>query len=365
MKPTVKFTYLLLSAALSGSMYSCSDSAKESIQTGQEINFIAGSASSADSKTIYSGVRSGEGERIDWQYTDIIRIYCEQASDPPLKRADYAIDAGSITTLGSVSEAKIQHTRRIGLHWGDLDKDHEFYAVCPSPETDDGLGDVLGNGSLKGHIPAVQTPVSVSAGSGSGAPTYVAAPDMSSMYLVARTTIEAGIREIEGVFLRFTPITTAIEFTITNGADNGEDLPVSSVTVSRDGGKLSGIFTSDLASWNGGYPTCTPAGSNTGSVSCSFDTPVTLEKGESLRFTMFFVPGSDLSGLTFKLDRSDGSWVSTKLEKADGTAITFPSYKKSYISGIMIPQGASWILGTEQWVTSWQVGTAGESVELK
>ena len=361
MKSTIRIAYLAMSAAIIAGLASCNGNEKVRSHYGELISFTAGSNASAVSKTAYSGSVTSDGERIDWTYNDVIRIYCEQASDPPLKRADYAIDAGSISGSGAVSEAKIEHTRRIGLHWGDIDKAHIFYAVCPSPIDDDDIGDVLGNGSLRGHIPAVQAVNSTSAESGN----IKAKPDMSSMYLVAHRTLAAGVQDVGDVFLSFTPITTAIEFSIQNAYSSGNDMCISALTLTSESKSLSGVFTSDLAGWSGDYPTCAAAGDNGSSVSIEFATPVVVPFGKTLDFTMFMLPVSDVDDLTFKITKPDGTWLSLKLSYETGTGISFARCKKSYVSGILVPEGVEWTVNySDPWLVSWDNGI-NSNVPLK
>lgn len=335
---------------------------------GSPVSFIAGSGGDTFTRTSYSGELDGGRERVDWEEGDLIRIYCSAVSEPSSKYADYRISAGSINADGAISEANIEGLGGIGLHWGDEDSTHTFYAVYPSPATPALLSggvesDVLSDGQFSGHVDAVQTPLSIV---GSSSP-YTAVPDLTSEYMLARTVISAGDRNVSGddVYLSFMPVVTAIEFTIRNDYANGGDLLIKSVSLESESHSLSGPFCADMTALGaGGYPSVSLSGStgspNGKTVSIDFTSHaggnITIAKGEDLVFTFFLLPESDIDDLTFRIDRPDGSWVSTRLATLGSSGyegLLFPQFKKTYVKGILVPKGAKWSTKNTDMVTSW------------
>ena len=354
--------------------------------SGQPIRFTAATSGSAfGTKASYSGVAESGKENIYWQTGDTLRIYCAQASEPSAKYADYKVSE----ILTPESQAKIDGLGGVGLRWGD-NVDHVFFAVYPSPAVNGKSADALGNGTLTANIPATQVPVSLNATAAGSEPDFTAVPDLKSEYMVAVDTIKKDSFDPdapvsgEGVFLNFKPIVTAIEFTIKNAFANDGDLNIKNIQLISASHNIAGGFTADLTKLNiagGAYPTCTST-SDGKTVTMDFTTIpgydysgneeiggskayVTVEKNQTLRLTFFLKPeyasGSavNVNDLTFKIVRADNSWVSTKLAYNDAskTGIAFPCHKKTYVTGILVPEGAQWTVKYDPTVQSWNTET--------
>ena len=361
---------VLLSVAVS--LASCSGDDSFHFTKGTPVSFIAGTGGGMLTRTSYSNERSGNSERIDWEPGDLIRIYCGKASEPESKYADYKVSEGSITADGATSKASIEGLGGIGIRWGNETDAHTFYAVCPSPATPSLLtggleSDVLSDGLFDGHVDAVQTPLSVD---GTSSP-YMAVPDMTSQYMVAATTVSAGDQDVVGsdVFLSFQPIVTAIEFTIQNDYANDGDLQIASVSLESESHYLYGPFRADMTAWSGsGYPSVSSSAfgeSLKGKVVSidfsSFGTGCfSIAKGEQLVLTFFLLPDSDLDDLTFKITGPGGGWVSTRLATVGASGyegLLFPRFKKSFVKGILVPEGAKWTVKNENVLTPWTLSS--------
>ena len=330
---------------------------------GEVVRFSVGTeGSSLDTKAAYAGntTKPGEKERIDWEENDLIRIYCSQVSEPETHFADYKV-TGNPTSSGALSKAHIEGTGGVGLRWGE--GEHTFYAVYPSPASN-GITTGINGNTVSGTLPSTDQGnkgKSVSDGN------YVVKPDLKWMMMTAKagpyseTGAHAGA---DGVFLSFTPLTTAIEFTIYNGNKNAA-LDVNKIMLISENTQISGTFTVDLDTVEGGYAKCTGTASDSKQVCRDFSSlGISLAKAtgdgtancKSLKFTFFLAPTTDVSDLTFKLYKNASDWMSTKLGYTDGSGVWFPCHKKSSVTGLIVPEGAQWTVKYAPDVDPWYPG---------
>ena len=316
------------------------------MRSGDSIRFTAGSGF-AQTKASYSGATNSAEtiERIDWQAGDLMRIYCAQASEPDVHYADYRVKSVDTPTSGSVvSTAHIETfsdaTGGVGLRWGE--GNHTFYAAFPSPATTGGITVAISGNEVTANLSDSQTPASVTH---SGV-NYTAVADLKNMLMTAKAgpyTAET-MPDESTVFLDFTPLTTAVKFTITNQSKAA--LTLKSVSLTSASSPLTGPFSVDIddesnqpetvnlgnivVSYDYTYPNCQYTGlisSTTKTVTINFATPITLAYDAniancgSLTFTFFLQPCQNFNDLTFKLVKSDDSWMSTRLGYTDGTGI--------------------------------------------
>ena len=327
----------------------CLSCQKEVTSTdGKSINFAVATGSVSATKAVYSGDRTATSERIDWEDGDKVCIFTE-TSDP--QSADYKV-SGTITSDGASSTATLSACGERLKWFGDDDSEKVFYGVYPSPTVKS--GDELANGSMKGTVSGLQKPRSVS-----DAAPYLAVADLKDEYMLCKKST----KYTENIKLEFTPMTTAIEFTIKNAVE--PTLLISQISLISTSHEISGAFTADLAGWTGKYPVCSAFGTGGKTVIADFTGTVVettgLAKNETLTFTLFLRPTDDVDDLTFKLTKPDGSWLSTKLATSTKEFITFPQYKKSYVTGLLIPEGAQWTVKYDPTVQSWDTDTDGIS----
>lgn len=354
---------LLISISAVCSCNSNSDE-KYGIPSGQEVTFNVGNAGNS-TKASYSGSVTGGVERIDWQKDDRLRMFCDAVSEPESGWADYTVLSDG-SPNDNVSSACIAATGGIGLRWGT--GKHVFYGVFPAPG--DGIAtDIsrdMGDSFTPHHVIVSANLASAQAVTGdilkNSAGTFVAAPDLKNLLMVAKSAeydpgaMSAGTK----VILNFKPLTTAILFTVTNGT--GDVMELSSVSLICGNGKssavpLNGPFEVDadvspLAASGETETEDMQLRTNT----IAFAQPVRLEQNERLSFTFFLLPVSDYDDLTFRFTRSDGSSMSTRLGYTDGSGIFFPKFKKSEVTGLLLPATARWTIRYAPEISSWNGG---------
>ncbi len=331
----------------------------EKARTGREygspVVFGARNADSELTKAAYSGVEYTDGsktyERIDWVEGDVIRIWSSEASAPDCHYADYTVSEVAESS-SRISTAKVSTTGD-ALAWGE--GDHTFYAVYPSPEASGTVTTSLSEaGAVTASVSGSQTSVSCTATDGD----YVAVPDLkASMIMTAKTVVDA--EDAGKVSLDFYPVTTALEFTITN--KTGADLDVAHVEVESASGNINGAFTFTIID---GIPSdCAFSGTSSSdnrTVGMDFS-DVSLAVGKTLKFTLFLLPTDSFNDLTFKITDTDGKMRYAALRKADGTPIAFSNHKKTFLNGIFVPEGSVWqmkIGGSN--IVSWTAGDVSD-----
>lgn len=371
----IKAVGALLATAVLFTFGSCQDSLVQ-FRTGELIRFSAG-IEMPTTRATYSNDNGGTIERIDWNENDLIRIYCAQASEPKdNKYADYKVSSVTAATTGSaVSTAVIEGTGGVGLRWGS--GDHTFYAAYPSPEAE-GITTSIAANVVTAELPAVQAIASLEESDGN----YVAKPDLKNMLMTSSSVWNptTGIPDAS-VFLNFTTLTTAIQFTIKNGTGrtlNLVDLQLISGNGRANAAVTNGVFTVDLensakpadekpyddseytVTYSRSYPSCTGTNNSTVISDRTLTIPVGTESepleladGKTLSFTFFLVPTHHFRDLTFKFTEAGGGWKSTRLGYTDDDGIFFPRFKKSAVNGLLIPEGAQWYLNYLTSVTPW------------
>ncbi|MCQ2127639.1 MAG: fimbrillin family protein, partial [Bacteroidaceae bacterium] len=306
-----------------------------------------------------------KSQSLDWEIGDKLTIYCAQCTkvqtdvESAKHVSDYVVTEVDPDETGSDSYAAIGNPGPDveGLQWGD-DVEHVFYAVYPKTS--------ISGRTITGTIPQIQSVKSVSETA-----SKVAAPYMTSMYMVSKTVVPAS-KVGDDVTLVFQPLTTALEFTVTNKFDDTfSAMIVNSISLVSTGHALSGGFAVDMDQ-NGSYgrPKTTLASGTTvaddNTVTIDFgDDPVTVAYGKTLTFTFFLNPGNEedeVNDLTFVINGTNAGNSETftrraKLEDKDGHGVTFKTHQKTRISGLMVPEGVKWTINYNQiLVTSWDNG---------
>ena len=363
----------------------------EGVRYGNDIVFGARSGDEA-TKASYSGAAYNSGgkefERIDWNVGDKVRIWCAQASQPASHYAEYVVSELLSRTSDRYSDAKIilsETDNEIGLRWGT--GVHKFYSVYPSPLVG-GVTGSIGTASgtdgsdVCGSIGLLQSvsdsDISISNGN------YTAEPQLfKEMMLVGNSSVDASVGVPSGsVFMQYRPVTTAVQFTITN--DTGAILPVSAVCLKSDSKPLNGGFALNIGSLGtDGYEDCTYTGINNESsrvvgiqFPASGSKAVNLGWGsadnakKTLTFTLFLNPAYDVNDLTFYVFEegglnSDGSFIEgskyryAAMKDSDGHTVrplTFAKHRKTYVTGLFVPEGAVWHLSLDAELTAWDTG---------
>ena len=297
-----------------------------------------------------------------WVYGDSISIFSPQASYPNdggKGYANYKIvwDGGQPNeTATDNNTAFLVKMGENGLHWGDLDEPHTFYAFYPKSfiDKDESFGTDIEHPSIvKGEIPKYQPMVKwekrTEDENGTKITHWVGRPNMELCLMHATTTVTPSqIGADSPVQLDFKPLTTAVEVTLeadkleTSGADQLQTLHVRGM--SKDGTQkqsISGNFSFDL---------------NTGkAVSLDQDItndyeitvplwvegtdgpePLKLEDGDKVTLTVFLLPQEQGStGLSENPDPANRTLTNLQLEVVNLQGAT---RLKSY-DGVDIPHG--------------------------
>lgn len=280
------------------------------------------SAPGGATRAIFSGDVNADGiERIDWERGDLLRIASPQAArnDHGTERwADYRIR--SVQTAGSSSFGSIEPSGDTFLSWGE--DDHDFYAVCPSPDGPDGLSGE--NRSYSGILPSEQ---SVRWEGCTGV------PDPSLIILMAAAKDVPPESEVQ---LVFRPAFTALTFSL--ALDDKNPVGLHSFRLESRNGPLSGPFTIMLDGDTSTSPLPECAAVTCGeeaSPSVTVNLDRILSRNEPVSFTVLCLP-RDLSGLKAVFETEYGT-KTLALNRKDGTPVVIPAGTKALVSGLVLP----------------------------
>lgn len=348
----------------------------------------------------YQDAQGNWYDRIKWvDGTDKIEIYCNEASNGP--SAHYVVkDASKDTGEGDhVDEAYLENLTGVesSLQWGsgtDEKGTHTFYAMYPSAsmftEEDEGVTNIpdyvkegkvaMGNATIKGYIDGEQN-TTVSKNTVDGLNHYTAAPDMRFAYMAAKTNTSRDEAYVlvngkeTGVNLTFYPIATAVEIELKlptedeeNTSGTIQDLIIGGVRVL--GTDIAGEFSASLSSWSGqaAFPDdCITKGTTLGEVRIRtfYDNkPITLKPGESLTFTVFLNPTTDITSLTIGI----GDITNTKFkDKTISQNLEIKARKKNIINNLRLPvytTSTSTNLTYENWMEQLPNNTSMSGISL-
>lgn len=300
---------------------------KENMSRGKAVSFHVTSGNH-DTKAAYSGTVVDGYERIDWVENDLIRIWCDQASygkpgNPPVianenKFADYKVVEG-ITAKQKISEATIKkNDANNELLWGNENTDHYFYAVYPSPATSSPWVSAMNKNTITGTVKAAQT--------GDGRFS-------DGMVMVAKTgPLRPGTFDKDAVFLEFSPITTAIKFSVENGMKS--NITVNKVELISESHPLSGEFSYKIGEGKILDSSISDAEKKV-SITPSPAKSLTANKGNAYEFIFLLRPDDNLDDLSIVITDSNDVTYTSEL-KTSGGAYTFSKGSKTVITGIVV-----------------------------
>lgn len=336
-----------------------------------------------NSRTEYSGVEytyNGKSyERIDWVFdTDKVEIYCPQGANT--KNSHYYVRNASIDPDNNTPNADTEtdhlndysYLERIStessIQWNG-DGDHDFYAMYPSsmmftedPSKTLETGVYLNNTTVTGVVPFSQQPLNVTDVTGNG--NYVAKPNMNYAYMVAKSQ---ATREEGYVDLTFVPIVTAVEMTLQYPTNGNSPIHIGEIQITSSK-PITGKFTADLAGWDPGegYPTCTNDANNvietiqitTRIKNGNTYEPIKLEQGNTLTFTVFLLPGSNVEDLTVRLSDTGAGYASKKMTFTGAKIIK--KNVKNVVTGVNLP--APLTVNASNWMV--RIDDEGEMARL-
>lgn len=343
---TKKFLYTAL-AGVSLILSGCSeDLVSESTQAtekhfGEEILF-GGSASynvnggtKNGTRTVYGGyVQGAEEEPVYWVSTDEVRLYCPEAA---IKTADYGVSSAD----GTQASTGLDKKGDVGLQWGNPTGKHTFYGVYPIP-TDNSLKEGT---ALTGNIPNIQIANKVE--TSGNTTTYQ--PNMDYAYMVARTEVTNPNTIGNEVYMKFTPIATAVEIELTQESGNNE-IELRQVNLTSKDHYLSGDFSANLENMtlpkegSVKYATVCPNnityGNNVSkSVGISLingNETLKLTEGKTVKFTIFMLPSTNGADDNDAINDLKITLISNSGQQKEGqlNGISIKKSKKTYMHSI-------------------------------
>lgn len=238
---------------------------------------------------------------IYWEYGDKVRVYCEQASEPAAKAANYEVVWSDYTEGDTQRTGSLRNADGTPLCWGNGGQEHTFYAFYPASAAEGNTA----NGKVTAEVPKEQSITEWKQD-----PTtkkWTGTPDMDRAYMRAAATV--GPDSVGNpVTLRFSPITTALQISLrasdkltgaAAGLENGKAcITAVYITAETDGGNkqpLCGEFELDLATGETTYkenPQYVDLSTVTVNMRNADGSFFELGAGETADFTVFLLPGA-------------------------------------------------------------------------
>ena len=326
----------------------------EEIMFGGSASYNVNGGTKNGTRTVYGGYENitDGAEPVYWVSTDEVRLYCSKAA---VKTADYMVSDidGTKTQAGLIKKGDA------GLQWGVPTDPHTFYGVYPIPADNS-----LKEGTiLTGVIPDVQEyykDYTTTDGN------VVCIPNMQYAYMVAKTVVNKPNEMPASVYMKFTPIATAVEIELQNDA-NEKAYDFREVHLSSTNHYLSGTFTANLDNmelggnsndnvrYGTGCPTSITYGADAKKqVAVHLYTEegaaMTLPAKKTLTFTIFMMPSSSadasvddaINDLKITLITSDGNKTGTLQN------ISIKKSKKNYMH--MMPIGGDMTYNQSEWI---------------
>lgn len=279
---------------------------KDYSSSGSGINFSATSeddGSSVSTKTTYTGDGSKDNnklvhERIDWVKGDLITIVSSQAKFLDKSSRPWTLvfngTGGGYSTANykvksfkkrnsTVSRASIAPVGGSGLQWGERNESFVFYSMYPSNATagysaQEKAKIGLTPSTIKATIPESQTPQWNNNGW----------PDMKYAYMFASSgSVSYGASVVN---LKFKPLYTAFEFSLTNGDFDSVELTSFTLESLDDGVSLSGDFAGSIQMSGENLSLGGITASNTSKTITVDLTGKTVTASNPLRFTILALP---------------------------------------------------------------------------
>ena len=295
-------------------------------------------------RTVY-GDKLADATEIKWKVGDAVRIYCAEAHG--VKECDYVVEDafnnqsalydGENDDKYEECPLSLHEDYTEGLLWGT--GDHTFYGVYPSPKMMlDKYGEdaevasaiKLEGNKVTANLPSVQRPIQyVDPVDGN----YTIHPAMRYAYMVAIANTDPS--KDANVMLKFYPIVTAVEITLTNtGTATIEG--ITNVGITSTESELCGNFEVEISSKN-------ITRKSTGDSYKSIQIPLTeqnssidLEVGKSITFTAFMMPNANLSSLKLTLLYANGVGQKQATISTSNNGIIVEAKKKNFIANVPV-----------------------------
>lgn len=276
-----KNIFLIAGIALTAMLSGCADenldnTVKNPVKSGEEIMFgseLSGDADVIEAKpgtrTVY-GDRNKNGVPVYWEAdgSDKIAIFCNQASQPADHLVTYKITPDEADHAKAATVAKV-NTSEAGLQWGDLDKEHRFYAFYPASAVK-GSTEEDQTGQITANIPVTQQVQEWRKGTFESSDTefngktvYFGLPNMDYAYMYAYNAVTPSeVNKSQAINLQFHNLVTVLDITV-QGPSSGT-ATITNINVDAIDGTtpiLTGDFTCNIRNTETGViGTCDPVG---------------------------------------------------------------------------------------------------------
>lgn len=278
-----KNIFLIAGIALTAMFSGCADenldnTVKNPVKSGEEIMFgskLSGDADVIESKpgtrTVY-GDRTTTGVPVYWEAdgSDEIAIFCNQASQPASHLVNYKITPDETDRATAATVAKVNPSEA-GLQWGDVDKEHRFYAFYPASAVK-GSAEEDQTGQITANIPVTQQVQEWRKGTFESSDTefngktvYFGLPNMDYAYMYAYNAVTPSeVDKSQAINLQFHNLVTVLDITV-QGPSSGT-ATITNINVDAIDGTtpiLTGDFTCNIrnaSTGEGAVATCEPVG---------------------------------------------------------------------------------------------------------
>ena len=246
---------------------------------GADVKFGV-SLDKTDTRTIY-GDEAGNKFPIYWVQDDQVLVNSAQCLTGR-QTGTYKISVGAENQNFATSMTKVGDA---GVQWGNRETAN-FYSVYPADKAS-----VLSEGNFNLTMPEVQR-LKVEAPASESEKVLKSYPDMDACFMTAKTTSVANGSD---VLLHYTPLSTAVRFTLKIDESSTSEVVVSQIKIVADK-PITGDFSLDLTRAN----PVVKAGTNTSNEVVLYSyydngAYLTLKTGQSVELNAFLIPFDDLT----------------------------------------------------------------------
>lgn len=246
---------------------------------GADVKFGV-SLDKTDTRTIY-GDEAGNKFPIYWVQDDQVLVNSAQCLTGR-QTGTYKISVGAENQNFATSMTKVGDA---GVQWGNSETAN-FYSVYPADKAS-----VLSEGNFNLTMPEVQR-LKVEAPASESEKVLKSYPDMDACFMTAKTTSVANGSD---VLLHYTPLSTAVRFTLKIDESSTAEVVVSQIKIVADK-PITGDFSLDLTRAN----PVVKAGTNTSNEVVLYSyydngAYLTLKTGQSVELNAFLIPFADLT----------------------------------------------------------------------
>lgn len=288
---------------------------------GEEVQFGSSLAEDAVTRTVY-GAPSTDAYPVYWVQDDKVIVTSPQCMSGYNNR-EYSINVDSETQ--DYATGSLQKTTDTGIRWGEDGGSANFYSVYPSKNAS-AADETLTKFALT--MPSTQN-ITLQMDDDNKYTNVYANADMDACFMWAK---KDGVASGSTVNLQYTPMSTALRFTLQGPASDSDDpVTVTSVVITATEG-IAGRFNVELKDAStSSFPTVSDVDASSNSVTLvalsDNGTYLTLANGEAAELNAFIIPQeyTSIVGWTITVKTASGNTftrtiLSSDLEKNNSLA---------------------------------------------